>query len=392
MSDTRSFPDVEFCHKTADEIMEELVNSWESTMGRSLGRADPIRAMLAWEAAIDAQLYAAINETGKLNLPRYAYGDYLDSIAERYHRSLKRMDATAASTTVRFTLAQKMGYDVAVPVGTRVTQNGDVLFETTETAYIETGKLYVDVPAVCTENGEKGNGYLPGYIDTCVDADNVEGLSTVENLTETEGGSSEESDEEFYERMRESMEAYSTAGPSGSYIYHAKSASPKVGGVAVTSSERGYVDIYILRDDGELPGGELLSEVEDYLRNNDVRPMTDYVRVKAPEPVDFDIKITWFEDEKTTKSRESIEAEIEKALGEYQEWQTTEIGRDINPSYLIKLLMGTGIKRVEVEKPVFRQVGKYQVARLGTTTVTCGKVISGSGSLENDQLATTDGD
>lgn len=392
MGDTRSFPDVEFCHKTADEIMEELVNSWENTMGRKLGRADPIRAMLAWEATIDAQIYAAINETGKLNLPRYAYGDYLDSIAERYHHSLSRLEATAAKTTIRFALAQEKGYDVAVPVGTRVTQNGDVLFETTETAYIEAGKLYVDVPAICTENGEKGNGYLPGYIDTCVDADNVEGLGTVENLTETEGGSSEENDEEFYERMRQSMEAYSTAGPSGSYIYHAKSASPEVGDVAVTSPERGCVDVYILRSDGKLPGEELLSEVENYLCDNDVRPMTDYVTVKAPVPVNFDIKIEWYRSKNQTESRENIEAEIEKVVSEYQEWQTTEIGRDINPNYLIGLLVSAGIERVTVEKPIFTHVMDNQVAQLGTMTVTYGESGGGSGSMDNGQLMTTDGD
>ena len=84
MADTRTFPEVEFITKDAGEIFDELVASWEKEMGRSLGKADPIRLMLGWEATIDAQQYANINIAAKRNVPRYAKGDYLDSIAENY--------------------------------------------------------------------------------------------------------------------------------------------------------------------------------------------------------------------------------------------------------------------------------------------------------------------
>lgn len=372
MADNRVFPDVEFIHKSADEIMTEMVNDWESDMGRSLGMADPVRLMLGWEAMINAQLYAAINETGKLNVPRYAYGEYLDSIAEKYYYGLSRMQATAATTTMRFSLSQASEYDIAVPAGTRVTQNGDVLFQVLDTVYIKAGETYLDVPVECMQTGTAGNGYAAGTIKTCVDGDNVENLASVANITESEGGSAQETDEAFYERMRESMGAYSTAGPSESYIYHAKSANVNVGGVEVVSPERGYVDVYILRTDGQIPGEELLQEVQDYLSQNHIRIMTDYVTVKAPEIVSFDIDITWYRESGAEKSREQMEAEIEAALTEYQEWQTTEIGKDINPSYLTKLLMGTAVKRVEVRSPAFTAVGKNQVAQIGIITVTCG--------------------
>ena len=99
MADTRTFPEVEFCHRTADDILTELVESWENAMGRKLSAADPIRVMLAWEASIDAQLYATINESARLNLPRYAFGDYLDSMAEIFYWGLQRIPATAATTS-----------------------------------------------------------------------------------------------------------------------------------------------------------------------------------------------------------------------------------------------------------------------------------------------------
>ena len=38
---------------------------------------------------------------------------------------------------------------------------------------------------------------------------------------------------------------------------------------------------------------------------------------------------------------------------QYIAWQSGKLGRDVNPSKLISLLMQTGIKRVDVRSPVF---------------------------------------
>ncbi len=51
------------------------------------------------------------------------------------------------------------------------------------------------------------------------------------NITTSDDGSEIASDEEFYELMRESMFAFSTAGAVGSYIYHAKSVSTEIADV-----------------------------------------------------------------------------------------------------------------------------------------------------------------
>ena len=44
----------------------------------------------------------------------------------------------------------------------------------------------------------------------------------------SDGGADEESDAAFYERMRESVETFSTAGPLGAYEYYAKTASAAI--------------------------------------------------------------------------------------------------------------------------------------------------------------------
>lgn len=372
MADTRTFPEVDFISKSADEIFEELVSYWENEMGRTLHKADPIRLMLGWEAAIDAQLYAAINLAAKRNVPRYAYGDYLDSIAENYYYGLTRLPASAATTTMRFTLSAESVGSTVIPVGTKVTQSGEVLFATTETVEVADGETYADVTAECTQTGTIGNGFDIGTINVCVDNDNVINLLSVSNLTVSEGGAAAETDESFYERMRESLSAYSTAGAEKAYIYHAKSASALVGGVKVMTPQPGYVTLYFVRTDGTIPGEELIGEVQDYLDSETIRPLTDHLTVAAPTAANFDINFTWYRENDSVYSQEELEAKVESALTEYIEWQTTEIGRDINPSMLIYFLMQSDIKRVNVVSPSYTVVSDSQVAQLGSTTATYG--------------------
>ncbi len=372
MADERTFPDVEFVRKTAEEIQEEMVASWEASMGRILGKADPIRVMLGWEAAIDAQLYTAINESAKLNLPRYTFGDYQDSIAEIFYQGLERLKATAATTTMRFTLSKAAETDTAIPVGTQCTRDGTAVFATDETVYIPAGEIYADVGATCTETGTIGNGYAAGTITTCMDPDRVERLESVTNLTASEGGAAQEDDASFYERMRESMSAFSTAGPAKGYIYHAKSANPNVGSVLVDSPAPGCVDVYFLKAGGGVPEVELIETVQQALSDDEIRPLTDYVTVKAPEQVFFNINLTWYRERGAAESLEETQAKLERAAQEYVTWQTAEIGRDITPDRLTMKLMETGIKRIVRTEPVYTVISKYQVAALGDMTITYG--------------------
>lgn len=53
------------------------------------------------------------------------------------------------------------------------------------------------------------------------------------------------------------------------------------------------------------------------------------------------------------KSSADLKAAVKAAVDKYTQWQSEKLGRDINPSTLIWLLMQTGIKRVEVTEPVF---------------------------------------
>ena len=66
------------------------------------------------------------------------------------------------------------------------------------------------------------------------------------------------------------------------------------------------------------------------------------------------------------------------AVERFTAWQSSKLGRDINPSYLIGLLMQTGIKRVDLTSPAFTALkdgsdkSVPQVASVGTITATNG--------------------
>ena len=60
------------------------------------------------------------------------------------------------------------------------------------------------------------------------------------------------------------------------------------------------------------------------------------------------------------------------AVDAYNEWQTGEIGRDVNPSELIRRMVEAGAKRAVVTKPDFTAVPPSTVARLGKVSVTYG--------------------
>ena len=380
MAENRTFPEVTFVETDTEEIKTALVQGYEAITGRKLYPADPMRLFILWVADIIVQERALINWSARQNVPRYAEGEYLDSLAELF-KDVERLKPQPAKTTFRFWLSVEQEGAQIVPAGTRVTVDGEITFATLEPLFIEAGKLYGDVEAECitqTEAGESigaaGNGFLPGQITQIVDV--YPYFERVENLTESAGGSDRESDAAFYERMRENMETFSTAGPVGAYVYHAKTASSLIADVSADSpiDEPGVVDVRILLQNGALPTEEVIKLVLDALSADKVRPLTDLVRVSAPDTVPFNIDVTYYIPNPGAASAANIERAVMEAVEQYKIWQTSKMGRDINPSYLTRLLMETGVKRVEVREPLFQKVEAKGVAVLQDKTVLNGGV------------------
>ena len=368
-------PDISFIENdTLDAMMQRLVTNYEKKYKEvtgqsvSLGAADPARIQL-YAVALDLfQIEQYVDRAGKQDLLKYSYDGFLDNLAAG--RGVTRQPATAARTTLRFTLSTAKTYASAIPAGTRVTNGDGIYFRTVEYGEVTAGEKSIDIEAECTTLGVEGNNFLSGQVNILVDP--LPYVERVENTTVTEGGTDLEDDTSLAERTFLAPSGYSTAGPQDAYTYWTRTYNTDIGSVRPMTPEPGKVTVYILMQDGTLPGSEVISGLKDFLKNKEVRPMTDLVSVSAPEVKLFNLELTYYIARSNQASAAAIQAQVEAAISGFITWQTTEIGRDINPTELIRRVRAAGAKRLVVTGPTFVEVAETQVAQLGTKAVTYG--------------------
>lgn len=374
--------DYEFIQTDAAALVNTLISAYEKMIGITVHPASPERLFISWVADIIIQTRVSINYAANQNIPSRAVGDNLDALAELFY-TRQRPGAKVASCTVRFSISEPQQSAILIPVGTRITDLANTLiWETAADAYISPGANAVDVPVRCQEAGTVGNGYVAGQLNTVVDV--FPYYIACANITDTDGGTNQATDEEFFELLKASEDAYSTAGPMGAYIYWAKSVSTEIADVKAICPmvdgelQAGHVDIYALMSDGTIATDTIKALILAACNDDKVRPLTDLVSVKDPAQVSYNIALTYYIPSNTTVSAAEIKAQVDAAVAEYAKWQCAKLGRDINPSKLISLLMQTGVKRVVVTSPVFTRLSDGsnhstpQVAKLGSTTVTSG--------------------
>lgn len=366
--DNRNFPDIEFVNADTNTIMEEMIADFERLAERKLYPADPMRVVLNYLANVISHERVIMNEAARQNVPRFASGKYLDSLGEIFG-NVTRMQAMPAHTDLEFEISEAQEDGIIIPQGTRVSTDG-INFATDKETLIKAGELTVQVPATCEVPGTIGNGFAVGQITACVDI--FPFFKAVRNITESGGGADTETDAELYERMRASVDEYSTAGSAGAYAYKVKSSSPLVGDVIVTSPSPGAVDIRFVCKDGSIPNEELLEIARAAVSEDAERPLTDVVRVSPPETVPFDIDIEFWVIDGSGLSLETARAQIEDAVNEYIEWQVTKMKRDIIPERLAKAVMLDGIKRLTINSPTYTAVGENQIAQAGNVKIICG--------------------
>lgn len=282
--------DITFVETDMAKIQEQLINLYTTITDRTLAAADPIRLFLNCIAYVIIMQRNSINYSAKMNLLRYAVNTFLDEIG--YNIGVDRLPATKAVTTIKITLSKQADTTTIIPKGIRVTPGDDVFFELVDNATINIGETTTTAKAQCTIAGSIGNGYMPGQINKIVDR--LPFTADMVNTTTTEGGTDVESDDAYRERIHLAPEKFSTAGPIGAYEYWAKSASTLINDVLVNSPSPGVVNIYVLLKDGELPEEELINQVEAVCNDDKIRPLTDEVKVLAPETVNYQVNLTYW--------------------------------------------------------------------------------------------------
>ena len=342
----------QFVPTDPEDVETELIALYEAIFGTTVQPASPDRLFIQCVAAIIIQERVINNYTGNQNIPSRAEGKNLDALAELTY-SKTRPEAKAATCKMRFSISEAQKSAVLIPAGTRITDASKTLvWETLEDNYIPIGEMHIVVERVtCQTAGTAGNGYTPGQINKLVDV--YDFYTSCENITTSAGGSNAPDDDTYYELMRSSMDAYSTAGATGSYIYWAKQVSTEIADVIAASPTPGVVKLYVLMNDGKLADEEMKARVLSECSADERRPLTDWVSVEDAETVPYDIAFTYYTQSDAGISAEDLAAAVEKTVAEFITWQCGKLGRDINPSRLIGELMKTGVKRVELTDPVF---------------------------------------
>lgn len=366
----------QFIPTDGDPIISKLIAMYELLTGTVVHPASPEMQFIRWVGNIIIHERVLNNYTGNQNVPSRAEGENLDALAELTYLR-ERPDSKAATCKMLFSISEAQDTAILIPAGTRITDaDGTLTWETIEDVYVPIGETSVETQARCQTVGVIGNGYAVGQINALVDV--YDYYSECKNVTASEGGADRATDDEYYELMRASMDAFSCAGARGGYIYWAKQVSTEIVDVVANSPVPGEVKIYVLMEGGTLAGEEMKNKVLAACSEDTKRPLTDHVFVEDAEVVPFDINFTYYLQTGRTKSAAEVAAAVNEAVEQYKAWQCGKLGRDINPDELREYLYHTGIKRIELTAPAFtalrdgRDKKVPQVARVGTVTITNG--------------------
>lgn len=363
----------QFISTDTSTVVSQLISAYERIVGHTVHPASPERLFIQWIADVIIQERVLNNYTGNQNLPSRAEGKNLDALGELFYLK-ERTPAQPSVCTMRFYISAPQESAVLIPAGTQVTGTGiDLIWQTTADAYIAAGDTYVDAMVECMTAGVIGNGFAIGQINTIVEP--YAYYDHCENITATDAGSDVSSDEEYYNLMRESQDAFSSAGAKGGYIYFAKQVSREIADVVANTPAAGQVNIYVLMNDGTAASTEIKNAVLAACNDDFVRPLTDYVVVEDPDIVQYNINFTYYIPNNSTKSATEIEAAVTAAVQEYIAWQCGKLGRDINPDELRRRVMAAGVKRIELTSPVFTVLSDGsdnttpEIAAVNTVTV-----------------------
>jgi len=384
----------------ADKFKElyEAIRRENGDAGYRLPLAAPERLIQLTEAAILAQVNHDIDATGKGNLLYFAGDETIEYIGYLYGERGNRLPASPALTTQRYTLSITRPTTTVIPEGSRVTADNKIFFATVQPLEILPGKLYGDVEAKCLTAGIGGNGFNIGDIKNMVDL--VPFVASTENITPSSGGAEIEGLEEYRSRLRMLPESFSVAGPDSAYEFWARTANPGIidarawmpeldlasfalflapWGIAdaegfynalgnyyrESGTGPGNVNVACLMEEGELPAEEVKQQVYDNLSAKKRRPLTDFVHVKDPEVVEYNINLKYWIATENAPQASSIIVAIENGsdsvIQRYIKYQKSRLGLDIVPDRLHNMIMETGVKRIEISEPEFTVLKQNQV-------------------------------
>lgn len=167
-----------------------------------------------------------MNEAAKLNLVECSKAPILDFLGKL--KNCERIKAKAGVDTLKIVLNTTFSYDINISKGFQVkTNDGAYIFETTEDLIIPSGETVGYITISSQVAGSEVNKYKAGEINTVISSA-FSYIESVENINGVAGGSDDETDKHYIERILLAPEGFSVAGPEAAYIYFTLSANSAI--------------------------------------------------------------------------------------------------------------------------------------------------------------------
>ena len=236
-----NFPDIDFVVTDPRAIEAGIISGFEAAAREggqpvSLAHGDPRRLFLLSLAARIIQERVIQNRTARQELVKYAEGAALDNLLVFWGPPGKRLEASSAKTTLKFTIPAVMSSSVVVPAGTQVGASDKIAFATDTEAVIPAGQTSVTVTATAIEPGTSHNGYTPGQVTRIQNWD-VSFAVSATNTTESGGGADRETDQAFRDRGYLLPMHVAVGGTAENYKERVLRVNPGIVDVAVWNRE-----------------------------------------------------------------------------------------------------------------------------------------------------------
>lgn len=334
-----------FIERDPAVIMAEIKADYEARTGRVLEPAQVETLILNSQAYREVLVRNQAQDAALQNLVAFARFPALDYLGELV--GVVRLPSQAARTTLRLTLTPGHG-DIVIPQGLRVsTSDGRVIFQIIQDTEVLSAVNEVDVTAIAQTEGSAGNDYAVGTVSTILDPQPY--LATSSNITQTEGGTDEENDEQLRERIRLAPNSFSVAGPYKAYEFWTRTASPLIIDVSVTNPIPGTVEVFPLVEGLAVTPPEILEAVLEVLNADRIRPLNDTVLATSPTAVNTTISVGLELYEGAVQS--DIVPIIQANLEAFRDGRRKLLGQDIVRNQIVGLSLMEGVYDVNVISP-----------------------------------------
>jgi phage-related baseplate assembly protein len=196
-------------------ILTDLIVSFQPAGGCILQPAQMERLIINLVVYREALIRNQIQHIGQqilLTFATFPMLDYLGAV-----RSVTRLAAEPALTTLQFNLTNALTVSFDVPKGTLVgTSDGLLTFAISADLIIPAVATQGSVAAACTRAGIAGNRYLAGQIATLVNPNVL--ISSVSNTITSSGSSAQETEDHYRVRIQAAPNQFSFAGLDAAYM------------------------------------------------------------------------------------------------------------------------------------------------------------------------------